>query len=357
MYNLISYTKGTAISIIEDSNNITEIEVNIDDKIFKAINYKDLTGEINLGDIVILNTTAMDLSLGTGGYHFVIYNYSNESFNAKDLGHIMKLRYTPFQIKCLAAEEEDSIYHNIFQEFKSLDKHVFIVASLHSMIAPIAAMIKYINNNIIINYIMTDAASLPLYFSKTIKELKDKKLLNKTITIGNAFGGDLECINIYTGLIAAKEILKGDITIISMGPGIVGSGTKYGFTGIEQGYIIDAINNLGGKAIAVPRISFKDSRKRHYGISHHTITVLSEITRTRSYLILPCLDQEKTKYIKEQIKDFKIDSKHNIIFDNGNRINLAMDHYNLKTTTMGRTILEDLDYFKALGAVGSYLVK
>ena len=31
-----------------------------------------------------------------------------------------------------------------------------------------------------------------------------------------------------------------------MGPGIVGSGTKYGFTGIEQGYIIDVINNLGG---------------------------------------------------------------------------------------------------------------
>ena len=80
--------------------------------------------------------------------------------------------------------------------------------------------------------------------------------MNKTITVGHAFGGDLETINIYTGLIAAKEILKGDITIISMGPGIVGSGTKYGFTGMEQGYIVDAINNLGGLAVAVPRISF-----------------------------------------------------------------------------------------------------
>ena len=31
-----------------------------------------------------------------------------------------------------------------------------------------------------------------------------------------------------------------------MGPGIVGTGTKYGFSGIEQGYIIDAVNNLRG---------------------------------------------------------------------------------------------------------------
>ena len=33
-----------------------------------------------------------------------------------------------------------------------------------------------------------------------------------------------------------------------MGPGIVGTGTKYGFSGIEQGQIIDAINTLSGRA-------------------------------------------------------------------------------------------------------------
>ncbi len=29
-----------------------------------------------------------------------------------------------------------------------------------------------------------------------------------------------------------------------MGPGIAGTGTKYGFTGIEQGSILDAVKNL-----------------------------------------------------------------------------------------------------------------
>ena len=46
--------------------------------------------------------------------------------------------------------------------------------------------------------------------------------------------------------------------MVAMGPGIVGTGTNYGFTGIEQGTIIDAVNTLGGIPIAIPRISFAD---------------------------------------------------------------------------------------------------
>jgi hypothetical protein len=352
---LIGYKNGTVSSIISDDEHLAIVNVNVEGKTYKAVNYKDFTGDINVDDEVVLNTTAVDLSLGTGGYHFVMYNCRNKSRELKGSGHIMKLRYTPYQMKCLAAEEEDSPYHNLFNEFKSLDNHIFIVATLHSMLAPISAMIKYINKDIKINYIMTDGGALPLRFSNTVAELKNKKILDNTITIGHAFGGDLECINIYTGLIAAKEILKGDVTIISMGPGIVGSGTKYGFTGIEQGYIIDAVNNLEGMAISVPRISFKDKRNRHCGISHHTITTLSQITNTKSNLILPYLEKEKEDYIIAQIGNSKIKEKHDIIFEYGEEIIMAMEKFELKTTSMGRTIEDDKDYFISLGAVGNYV--
>lgn len=352
---MISYKSGVVVSIINEDEHLSIVNVDIEGNSYKAVNYKNFTGDIKIEDEVVLNTTAVDLSLGTGGYHFVMYNYRNKSMDLKGSGHIMKLRYTPYQMKCLAAEEDDSPYHDLFNNFKSLDNHIFVVATLHSMVAPIAAMIKYLNKDIRINYIMTDGGALPLYFSNTITELKNKKILDKTITIGHAFGGDLECINIYTGLIGAKEILKGDVTIISMGPGIVGSGTKYGFTGIEQGYIIDAVNNLGGASIAVPRISFKDKRDRHYGISHHTITTLSEITNTRSNLILSYLEREKEDYIKDQIEKSGIKEKHNVIFEDGQEIIMAMKEFNLKTTSMGRSIEDDIDYFTSLGAVGKYV--
>lgn len=354
---MISYKKGIVTGIIREDEYIDIIYVDINGQTYKAVNYKSITGKVNVDDVVVLNTTAVELNLGTGGYHFVMYNYNNSTMNLDGLGHIMKLRYTPFQIKCLAAEEENSPYHDIFVNFKSLDNHIFIVGTLHSMVAPIISMIKYLNQDIEIDYIMTDGGALPIHFSNTVSELKQKCLLKNTITIGHAFGGDLECINIYTGLIAAKEILKGDVTIIAMGPGIVGTGTKFGFTGIEQGYIIDAINSLGGLSIAVPRISFQDSRMRHKGISHHTITVLSEITNTKSNLVLPYLDREKEDFLLEQVQNYNLHKKHNIIFDDGKLIYDAMKEFDLKITTMGRTIENDPEYFLALGAVGKYVVK
>lgn len=323
----------------------------------KAVNYKKITGEIKIGDEVILNTTAVELSLGTGGYHYVLYNYSNERKKLKNNGHIMKLRYTPLQIKCLTAEEEDSPYHEKFLNFKSLDGSIFIVGTLHSMLAPIACMIKWIDPKLNINYIMTDAGALPIDFSLTVQKLKKKNIINNTITVGHAFGGDLECTNIYNGLIASKEILNSDITIITMGPGIVGTGTKYGFSGIEQGYIIDSINTLEGIPIAVPRVSFADKRKRHFGISHHTITVLSEICKTSSNVVFPIIDKDKLSILKKQIIDNNINKKHNLIYENGDEIEKALNKYNIKVRTMGRGLKEDKEYFLTLGAIGKVAVK
>ena len=357
MIDLLSYRKGKVVEIEEHQENITFLKVSIDGQTSRAINYDQITGKVKVGDMVIVNTTAVELSLGTGGFHFVIFNYSNEFKELEGEGHIMKLRYTPLQIKCLAAEEENSQYHDVFNNFKSLENHNFIVGTLHSMLAPITSMLKWKNRNININYIMTDGGSLPIYFSNTVRVLKEKGLIDKTITIGHAFGGDLECVNIYTGLIAAKEILKGDVTIITMGPGIVGTGTKYGFSGIEQGQIIDAINTLGGNPIIVPRISFSDTRDRHIGISHHTRTVLAEIAKTTGKIVIPILDKTKSQIIDEQIKILKLDEKFDIVYENGEEVIEAMNHFDLNTTTMGRSYQEDKEFFLTLGAVGSYVAK
>ena len=193
---MLSYKKGTVIEIEEKQEDITFFKISIDGCVSNAINYNKMTGPIKVGDVVVVNTTAVELGLGTGGYHFVIYNYSNEFKELHGEGHIMKLRYTPLQIKCLAVEEQNSPYHEIFNNFVSLDNHNFIVGTLHSMLAPIVSMLKWKNRNIKINYIMTDGGSLPIYFSNTVRTLKNKGLINKTITIGHAFGGDLECVNI-----------------------------------------------------------------------------------------------------------------------------------------------------------------
>ncbi len=307
---------------------------------------------------MVLNTTAIELGLGTGGYHFVIYNNKNKSKSATEkLGHIMKLRYTPLQIKCLAAEEQESEYHEEFKRFESLNGSLYIIGTLHSMLAPIAATIKWLRPDLNISYIMTDAGALPLYFSKTVKILKDKDILKNTITVGHAFGGDFECVNIYTGIIAAKVVANSDVTIITMGPGIVGTDTQYGFSGIEQGYIIDAVNNLGGVSLAVPRLSFADKRERHKGISHHTMTILDKITNTRTNIVLPLLEKNEADFINSQIKASDINNRHSVIFENGKDVLNALNHYKLDIKTMGRGYYDDETFFLTLGAVAKTCVK
>lgn len=350
---MLSYTRGKVIEIIEKNESSTNIKVQLKDRVSNALNYNKITGDVNIGDEVILNTTAVELGLGTGGVDFVINNLNIEDKDFTEDGHIMKLRYTPLQIKCMVAEAEESEYHDKFIDFTSLDGHICIVGSLHSMLAPIVASLKYINPDLNIGYIMTDGGCLPIEFSNTVRDLKKDGLINKTITIGHAFGGDLESINIYNGVIASKEILKSDITIITMGPGIVGTGTTYGFSGMEQGYIVDAINSLGAKAILVPRIGFKDSRERHRGISHHTRTVIERAINTRADVVFNNLKGENKKIIEKQIEGMN-NKNISYLYEDGSIVVDALNHFGYHTTTMGRGIDEEKDYFYTLGAIAKY---
>ena len=354
---MLSYETGIVKKIVEEYSNSCLIEVELENRLSKAMNYKAITGEVALGDIVSVNTTAVELGLGTGGLDFVIFNQSNEAKDFEAGGHIMKLRYTPQQIKCMSIEEETSPYHEEFLKLDSIDGHKVIVGTLHSMLAPLAAAIKYLNPNLRVNYIMTDGGSLPIEFSNTVRMLKKDKLIDNTITIGHAFGGDYEAVNIYNGLLASRGILKGDITIITMGPGIVGTGTKYGFSGIEQGQIIDAVNTLSGCPILVPRIGFKDARDRHIGISHQSRTVLNDIIKTGATVVFSEMDKPKKNLILKQLESLKGDDRYDFKFLDGSFVEEALEKFNYNIRTMGRDISSEREFFYTLGAVSKYAVE
>ena len=354
---MISKKLGIVESIIDQNEELEDIRVNINGEIQRAYNYPKITGNIKLGDEVLLNTTAVELSLGTGGYHFVIANLNNLESNFTKGGHIMKLRYTPLQVKVDSVEEQESKYHKNIEEFSSLNNMPVVVGSLHSMLTPFVASYKRLNPNKKLVYIMTDGAALPIYLSKNVDTLKKKGLIDETITIGSAFGGDYECINIYTALITAKEVLNADAVFVSMGPGIAGTGTKYGFTGIEQGPILDAVKKLGGIPISIPRVSFADQRDRHKGISHHSMTVLKEIVNVEVNIPICIYNDEKLNYIKEQIKYNELDLKHNVVYIKNENSKDDIEYFGLKVRSMGRNFDQDKEFFEAASTAAYYLVE
>ena len=200
---------------------------------------------------------------------------------------------------------------------------------------------------------MTDGASLPISMSNSIRDLKNKKLIDNTITYGHAFGGDFEAINIYTALIGAKEVCNADVIIVGMGPGIVGTGTKYGFTGLEQGTIVDAINTLGGYSIAIPRISFADKRKRHYGLSHHSITTFTKITKTKTTIVFPDIkDKKKKDIINLQLIANNLLDFHNIEYRDIDELEKVLKFFDIKVSTMGRNYIMEKEFFQSAGAAG-----
>src|SRR6266540_239736 len=95
----------------------------------------DLVGPVAVGDEVVLNTTAVDLGLGTGGWHVVHWNLARREWSREGRGHIMKLRYTSLQYDTGAAEED----HPDLPE--TLDGLPVVVCSLHSQVGIVAAVV------------------------------------------------------------------------------------------------------------------------------------------------------------------------------------------------------------------------
>ena len=119
-------------------------------------------------------------------------------------------------------------------ELESIEGTPVIVAALHSQVPAVAVTVKELAPKARLVYIMTDGAGLPIAISDTVAQLQDRQLIDATITCGHAFGGDYEAVSIFSALAVARHIANGDIVVVSMGPGIVGTNTRLGFSGMES---------------------------------------------------------------------------------------------------------------------------
>lgn len=347
---MLSFKKAKVIEERGAEHGRIDLVVDIDGAPVPAIAYGALVGDVNEGDEVIVNTVAVDLGLGSGGNHFVLWNMARESVCVEGAGHIMKLRYTPLQLACLAVEEDASPHHAAISEALELGGIPVIVGTLHSQLAPAVAVLKHLKPDLKVAYVMTDGAALPIAISDTVAALKKNGLVEATITCGNAFGGDLEAVNVFTGLLAAKVVAKADVAVVTMGPGIVGTNTVLGFTGIEQGEIVNAVSALMGRPIAIPRISFKDERPRHRGLSMQTTAALGIAAHQPCVIALPVMESGKRREVLESIARSKLDAKHSIKTVGATVTAEALDAFKLEARSMGRGYEDDPEFFQAAGA-------
>ncbi len=358
-----SVSRGKDIEIIHDYPELLEVSVQIEGrpKPERAYNYPRLYRKIKTHEFVFLNTIAVKLGLGTGGRHFVVPEPASligESDFDKE-GHIMKLRYTPWQFPVLAAEEEESPFHEQLKAKNFLNGIPVVAAPLHSMIPGIIlgfrnrwalSSLGVRKPNIV--YVMTDGAALPIVLSDLVRELKQKDLLDLTITVGHAFGGDLETVSLPSALLAAGQVGKADLIIVALGPGIVGTGTVLGFSGIEQSWVIDITAKLKGRSIVVPRISEADPRERHLGISHHTLTILDFANQPAALAISNLFSEQVKQCTVNQLQNSGMFQRHFIYPINDPPAAQLFKEVEIEVKTMGRGIETEPSFFQATTAAG-----
>ena len=386
---------AVVLRVEEDSAHIQRVVVQTESEPeCPAICYPDITGRVAGGQRVIVNTTAVRLGLGSGGSHFVMWADGRKELEGTPGGHIMKLRYTPMQIACGAAEESAACLEAI-EAFSGLDGMPVVVCELHSMLAPAAAGAAWVasaasasasaasaavvpsavpavsatervgcgvgdgagatEGALRLAYIMTDGGALPAALSRTVSRLVRVGLVSSVITAGHAFGGDHEAVNVHSALIIAKQVVKCDVAIVCMGPGVVGTGTRFGTTAIEQGPALDAATRLRGQAIMAPRLSRGDPRGRHTPVSHHTITVLRDVC------CLPCtvvladdMDPAFLERAVEALEPALSGIGHRLALHPGEGGLREAQAAGLELSTMGRDSAQEPEFFLTASAAGAY---
>lgn len=337
---------ASVVDVVGRRPGAVDLRVDIDGVEGYALAYPSLIGPIEAGDRVVLNTTAVDLGLGTGGLHLVIARIESTA-EVGHRGRVMKARYLPHQAAVRTLEET----HAEALEGASLGGAPVVAAPLHSMVAPIAAGAKAAGGGRVV-YVMTDGAALHGRFSRLVTRLRAARLLDGFITAGQAVGGDHETVTLWSALLAAVAVLNADVIVVADGPGNLGTATTWGVSALANGHALDACDTLGGSPVAALRVSFADARERHRGVSHHSLTILDRVCHVAANVAVPVLGEPDRDAVWNALRAWRLEDKHQLIEVDGRPALEALESLGVEVTSMGRSPADDPTFFLAAGAAG-----
>lgn len=292
--------------------------------------YPELGETPSVGEVVAANTVGIEMGLGTGGAAFVLPG--NGGGVPENRNHFVKLAYTPVQFPAATTMSGE--------QAESLSGTPVVVLPLHSHLSVACAAASVLRPGCRVVFVWREGGALPVGFSRSVVELKEKGLLHGVVSSGSCFGGDVEAVNEYSALLAAAG-RGADIVLAGIGPGVAGTASPYGHGGMSAAVSLNAAVSLGGEPILAPRISFADGRERHFGVSHHTRAVLGA-----------ALGECRVAFPKEAMEDVSLEGlpeRHSYVAVEFGAAGLEAD-FGLIFESMGRRYEDDRMFFDAAAA-------
>lgn len=312
-----SFRTGTVTALLSQRPGLQRVEVDGE----PAYVLTELIGPVAPGDRVVFNTTAVELGLGSGGWHVVHWNLERDAWRRPGGGALVKLRYTSLQADVGTDEGAGPT---------SLEGVPVVACDLHSQVACVVeAFAAVAPPDRRLAYVMTDGGALPLALSDEVARLRAEGKLAATVTCGEAFGGDREAVNVASGLLLAAA--GAGAVVVGPGPGVVGTRSRYGYSGLEVAQVVDTVDRLGGRPVVCVRWSGADPRPEHRGVSHHTVTALA-MARASALVAVP-------KGATFECPGHEV-------------VEVDVPRLDLRVTTMGRTPSDDPGFFRWASAAG-----
>lgn len=251
---------GTVTVVRERIEGLVRLEV--DGR--PCIAYPRLTGAVEEGDTVLVNTRSVELGLGSGGFD-VLYANLTRGLRApvEADAHVIALPYTPGQVAAHFAEEEQG------EAVARLDGLPVVCTGVHSQLAPVCGALAARR----VVYVQLGGGALPVSLSDVVRALRARRLVEAAIAVSPCLDGDVQCVTV-AGAFAHAVSRGAEAVVCGIGPGIVGTASRYGHGGLAVAEAANAAAALGGVPIVAARVSFADKRERHRGLSHHTRSAL-----------------------------------------------------------------------------------
>ena len=394
---MLTLRRGVIISAGSAADPMQELEVDVDNQKRPALADVAMVGPSEPGDQVVVNIAALDLELGSGGFDLVHVNLTRGlSGEVSETAHVMKMNYTSLQHAVAPVEEafperavglEQTVLSDHSgipaDQSRSKDTHCIgatptatltttkatsdirtpgkpaAVMMLHGQLAPLAWSFHQSSPKARLGYIQTSGGALIGGLSKVVRELRSQNLLAGHISAGATYGGEEEAITLAGALHYGFIDQEWDAVVCGPGPGILGSGTVFGHGGMVALDSAHTAAAMGCSVVIAPRCSSGDPRVRHRGISHHTRAVLT-LGLAPFTVAVPDHNGRGGIYEVESDLPYGVNvssdpdlSRHH--WTTGTADLNGYAETGLPSTTMGRSLEDDPEFFLAALAAGSVL--
>jgi hypothetical protein len=147
--------RGTVAAVKTGGGRVVRLRVGLEDGEQRtALAYPGLTGPVEPGDEVMVNTEAQDLGLGSGGFDVVHANLSRSPEPPAGAAHVMKLNYTSLQ------HSVEPIEQGLEDVQRPLRMPVGVLA-LHGQLAPAAFALAEHRPGARCGYVQVAGGALP----------------------------------------------------------------------------------------------------------------------------------------------------------------------------------------------------